>query len=98
MAGEELRSLGEGRVEALRGFSKHRLSEVSEKQIKLTDRLSPNAASLAAEGCDALYNLGSLWLGCVFYRRYLRYILFKFTSMKTKFFSRENACIGLYDM
>ena len=72
MAGEELRSLGEGRVEALRGFSKHRPSEVSEKkQIKLADRLGPSAASLAAEGCNALYNLGSLWLDCVFYRGYL---------------------------
>ena len=72
MTGEELRSFGEGRVEALRGFYKHRLSEVSEKQIKLADRLGPSAASLAAEGCDALYNLGSLWLDCVFYRGYLR--------------------------
>ena len=73
MAGEEVRSFGEGRVEALRGFSKHRLSEVSENKIKkLADRLGPSAASLAAEGCDALYNLESLWLDCVFYRGYLR--------------------------
>ena len=72
MAGEELRSLGEGCAEALRGFSKHRLSEVSEMQIKLADRSGPSAASLAAEGCDTLYNLWSLWLDCVFYRGYLR--------------------------
>ena len=72
MAGEELRSLSEGRVEALRGFSKHRLSEVSKRQIKLADRLGPSAASFAAESCDALYNLRSLWLDCVFYRGHLR--------------------------
>ena len=72
MAGEELRSLGEGRVEALRGFSKHRLSEVSEMQIKLADRLGPSTAYLAAEDCDTLYNLRSLWLDCIFYRGYLR--------------------------
>ena len=72
MADEELRSLGEGRVEALRGFSKHRLSEVSKRQIKLADILGPSAASLAAESGDALYNMGSLWLDCVFYRAYLR--------------------------
>ena len=68
MTGEELRSLCEGRVEALRWFSKHRVSEVSEKQIKLADRLGPSAASLAPEGYDGLYNLGSLWMGCVFHR------------------------------